>query len=241
VHDVELLARHRAESRALETSRERAVRAAADSDAAELAAAERVAQLRDERTRKRVIVRVLSSSRARERAALAEFETAARALEETVAALPADAVAIRSSGPPFESLRGRLAQPVTGSLAADFGRVVDDEFRTETFRKGVEFEAPIGTPVSAVASGHVRFAGRFRGYGNLIILDHGDQYFTVSAHLSRVDVAIGQSVAIGEQIGLVGESGSLVGPLLYFEVRRGGTPLDPREWLAPLGTSARRR
>jgi len=238
VHDVDLLARHRAQSRALEASRERAERAARESRAAQQAAAERAAQLEEERGHKRAIVARLRGSRARERAALIEFETAARALEETVAALPdaGEGAAGRVSGPRFETLRGRLEPPVSGLIARGFGRVVDRNFLTETFRKGVEFEAPVGSAVRAVAAGRVRLAGRFRGYGNLVILDHGEQYFSVFAHLSRIDVAVGQVVTAGAELGLVGDSGSLSGPHLYFEVRRGSTALDPSEWLSPLGT-----
>jgi septal ring factor EnvC (AmiA/AmiB activator) len=237
-HDVDLLARHRAESRALQASRERAERAARESQAARQAAAERAAQLEQERGHKRAIVRRLRGSRARERAALVEFETAARALEETVAALPdaEEGAAGRVSGSRFETLRGRLEAPVAGPIARGFGRVVDRHFLTETFRKGVEFEAPVGSVVRAVAAGRVRLAGRFRGYGNLVILDHGEQYFSVSAHLSRIDVAVGQVVTAGDELGLVGDSGSLSGPHLYFEVRRGSSALDPGEWLSPPGT-----
>lgn len=238
-HDAALLARHREESRALEATRERAARAAEETRAAEAALAERSGQLRDERQRKRTIVTRLRSSRARERSALAELEIAARALEATVAALPdsADAPAL-PVGPPFRSLRGRLPPPVAAPVARDFGRVVDSEFRTATFRKGVEFDAPAGAPVSGVAGGAVRFAGRFRGYGNLVILDHGDAYFTVYAHLDSIAVGLGDAVAAGQEIGRVGDSGSLRGPHLYFEVRRGGDPLDPERWLRPLGTAA---
>jgi murein hydrolase activator len=232
-HDATLLARHHAELAALEASRQRAAQASAASAAAERSAAKSAADLAAERGRKRSLVAKLRSSRARERAALAEYETAARALEETLAALPAapEPAAALPAGTHFESLRGHLPAPVDGAIAAEFGRVVDDRFQTETFRKGVEFAAPLGTPVRAVAAGQARFAGRFRGYGNLVILDHGAEYFTVYAHLDRIDVAVGQAVAGGARIGSVGDTGTLSGPHLYFEVRRGSTPLDPRAWL----------
>ena len=83
----------------------------------------------------------------------------------------------------------------------------------------------------SVAAGRVRYAGRFRGYGNTVILDHGEEYFTVSSHLSRIDVELGDSVAALAPIGEVGDSGSLSGAHLYFEVRRGAEPLDPGSWL----------
>ena len=230
--DAELLARHRAESQALIASREKAAAAAQDRGVARAAFEESSGDLLAERERKRQLVRHLRGSRARERAALAELETASRALEETVAALPAETVSSETAaGPPFASLRGRLPYPVHAIVARDFGRVVDSEFKTETFRKGVEFEAEVGAPVRAVAAGRVRYAGRFRGYGNTVILDHGEEYFTVSAHLSSIEVALGAAVAARQTIGAVGDSGSLSGAHLYFEVRQGAKPLNPERWL----------
>jgi murein DD-endopeptidase MepM/ murein hydrolase activator NlpD len=110
---------------------------------------------------------------------------------------------------------------------------VDREFGTQTFRRGVDFDAPRGASVRAVAPGTVRFAGRFRGYGNLVILDHGEGWFTVSAHLDRVAVEVGERVDGGTVVGQVGDTGSLRGPVLYFEIRRGAEAVDPAEWLAP--------
>jgi septal ring factor EnvC (AmiA/AmiB activator) len=95
----------------------------------------------------------------------------------------------------------------------------------------VDLAAAEGTPVRAVADGSVRFAGWFRGYGKIVILDHGEAYFTVSGHLADTAVALGERVAAGDPVGSVGETGSLSGPRLYFEIRRGGEPLDPAEWL----------
>jgi len=235
-HDAALLERHRAQSRALAATRELAEQAAIDRAAAREALRERSGQLREERDRKRQLVTRLRGSRARERGALAELETAARALEETVASLPDEADAAPAlEGPPFATLRGKLDPPVQGAIARGFGRVVEEQFRTETFRKGVDFEVPMGTPVRAVAAGRVRLAGRFRGYGNLIILDHGDEYFTVSAHLSRIGVSVGDAVRSGQAVGQAGDTGSLSGSRLYFEIRRGVAPLDPRKWLRARG------
>jgi len=242
-HDAALLLRHREAERALALAREQAAGAARERSAAQAALDERSRQLRAERDRKRDLVVQMKNSRAHERGALAELETAARALETAVAALPAGVPAPEGRLPerPFSSLRGRLEAPVRGRVARGFGREIDPEFRTETFRKGVEFAVPEGTPVHAVAAGRVRYAGRFRGYGNTVILDHGDQYFTVSAHLSELAVSVGDWVEAGESIALSGESGSLSGPQLYFEVRRGSAALDPRDWLKSLGTSAATR
>jgi septal ring factor EnvC (AmiA/AmiB activator) len=108
---------------------------------------------------------------------------------------------------------------------------VDPDFQTTTFRSGVEFAAPAGMPVRSIAAGVVRFAGWFRGYGRIVIVDHGDAYHSVSGHLDEIDVEVGSLVSEGQAIGTVGETGSLGGPSLYFELRRGGDPVDPVPWL----------
>ncbi|HXV35718.1 MAG TPA: peptidoglycan DD-metalloendopeptidase family protein, partial [Myxococcota bacterium] len=237
-HDVELLERHRAASAALLESEARAREALAGRDRALARLRERSEQLDAERAVKRSLVARLYTDRARERAALVELETAARAFEETLSALrEAPARDPTPAGRAFASLREQIAAPVAAPIAAPFGRVVDAEFKTETFRSGVEFDAPLGAPVEAVAEGRVRFAGWFRGYGKLVILDHGDDYFTVSGHLADIRVEVGDEVAAREVIGSVGDTGSLAGPRLYFEIRHGREPQDPREWLRDPGTS----
>ena len=231
--DAALLERHRSESQALTRSRERAAGAADAREMARRAFEVRSGELATERERKSTLVSRLRGSRARERAALSELETASRALEETVATLPQAqrGETIPGAGADFAGLRGRLPFPVHAPIARNFGRVVESEFQTATFRKGVDFDADEGAPVRAVATGRVRYAGRFRGYGNTVIMDHGDDYFTVFAHLARIGVAVGDVVAPRQVLGTVGDSGSLSGPHLYFEVRRGAEPLDPRRWL----------
>ena len=244
-HDADLVARHREQARALEVARVRAAEASTAASAADETLRRRTAELDEERARKRTLASQLGKSRALARGALTELEIAGRALEETVAAwrggpAPTETAAV-PEGPPFPTLRGRLPDPVHGALLGRYGRVVAADARSATFRKGVSWEAPVGTPVYAVAAGRVRYAGRFRGYGNVVILDHGSDHFTVSAHLDRIDVRLGDAVAAGTPIGAVGETGSLEGPQLYFEIRKGGEALDPAEWLAALGTAARNR
>ncbi len=233
--DADLLARHRAASQARALAREAAAGAAARLERVSRELAERGAELAAERRAKRGIVAHLYGDRARERAALAELETAARALEATLSGLgPAEGSAPAPEGPPFVALRRRLDPPVDAPIGSDFGRVVDREFQTKTFRSGVVFDAPAGLPVRAVAAGRVRYAGWFQGYGRLVILEHGSGYYTVSGHLAELRVGVGDGVERGAQIGSVGDTGSLSGPRLYFEIRRGAEPLDPREWLVPL-------
>jgi len=233
--DAELLARHRAAAEGLAQAREAAREAAGRLADLSRELLERSEELEAEQRAKRGLVSRLHADRARERAALAELETAARALETTLSGLGSEADgAPAPEGPPFVALRHRLDPPVDAPIARGFGRVVDREFRTQTFRSGVVFEAAEGLPVHAVAAGRVRYAGWFRGYGRLVILDHGSGYYTVSGHLGELRVGVGDPVERGAQVGTVGDSGSLSGPRLYFEIRRGAEALDPTEWLAEL-------
>jgi murein DD-endopeptidase MepM/ murein hydrolase activator NlpD len=112
---------------------------------------------------------------------------------------------------------------------------VHPRFGTRTFKNGVDIAAGEGTDVAAVYPGHVVYTGWFKGYGNLIILDHGNDYFTLYAHVADMLVREGDDVKQGQRIGTVGDTGSLAGALLYFEVRYQGKPLDPVEWLRQRG------
>jgi murein DD-endopeptidase MepM/ murein hydrolase activator NlpD len=185
-HDSDLIARHREQTRALEQARVRAAEANQVASAAEATLVRRTEELDAERARKRALASQLGRSRALARSALTELEIAgprARGDGRGVARRRADAVAAPvPAGPPFPTLRGRLPDPVHGALLGTSGASRADA-RSATFRKGVVWEAPVGTPVYAVAAGRVRYAGRFRGYGNVVILDHGSDHFTVSAHL----------------------------------------------------------
>lgn len=132
----------------------------------------------------------------------------------------------------FGALKGQLPRPAEGAIRVGFGTVENPRFHTVTEQKGVDLEVPAGTPVRAVADGRVVYAGWMRGYGNLLVLDHGSGYHTLVAHLSALDRTVGQQVSAGETVGRVGDTGSLKGPYLYFELRRRGEALDPAHWFA---------
>ncbi|HSE94425.1 MAG TPA: M23 family metallopeptidase, partial [Methylomirabilota bacterium] len=112
-----------------------------------------------------------------------------------------------------------------------FGPQVHPRFGTEILRRGVDIEAAEGAPIRAVFAGTVLYRGWLRGYGNLVILDHGEGYYTLYAHASEVLVADGDTVRAGQSIARVGETGSVDGPRLYFEVRYQGRAEDPQAWL----------
>jgi septal ring factor EnvC (AmiA/AmiB activator) len=131
----------------------------------------------------------------------------------------------------FGHARGQLPTPVDGPVEVRFGRQVDPKFRTVLQQKGFDFRAPEGSPVRAPYPAMVGYAGWFSGFGNLVILDHGEGYYTLYAHLKEAKVAKGQRVDAGDTLGEVGDTGSLKGPYLYFEIRSGSKALDPAQWL----------
>lgn len=126
---------------------------------------------------------------------------------------------------------GNLAWPVQGEIVARFGRATHPVYRTEVVNNGIDIAAPRGTPVRAVGAGEAVYADWNGGYGLMLILDHDGGYYSIYAHLERTSVRVGQRVAQGAVIGAVGESGSLTGPKLHFEIREGGRAVDPIAWL----------
>ncbi len=103
--------------------------------------------------------------------------------------------------------------------------------RTPLGRAGITMTVPTGSPIQSVATGRVAYQGWRRGYGLVLILDHGHRFYTVYAHLSSTTTQQGQLVSVGEVIGLSGATGALSGPALYFEVRYPVRPQPPEDWL----------
>ncbi len=117
-------------------------------------------------------------------------------------------------------------------LASGFGPRLNPRTQLWAMHTGVDLAAPLGTPVYAPRAGVVDFAGVERGYGAVVRLRHTEGFETVFAHLQDVRVVGGERVARGAVIGTVGDSGRTDAPLLYFEVRRDGRPVDPQAFMA---------
>jgi septal ring factor EnvC (AmiA/AmiB activator) len=128
------------------------------------------------------------------------------------------------------AFRGLLPWPTPGPVRVPFGRRKHPRFDTYTVQNGIEVAAPVGAAVQAVHEGSVAFVDRFRGYGLMVILDHGGKHHSLYAHLGEATVTVGQRLAAGEVLGTVGGDG-LDGPGLYFEMRFQGKAEDPAEWL----------
>ena len=215
-------------------------------------ARDQVARVRDEQARvaadeseKRIALQARASDQRRlvasvrddkvvHEMAAQELEEAARALSGQMQKLEQAAAPRRSQSdePPFRRMRRKLPFPVeSGRIEARFGRSVDERYNTVTLQRGIDVRCDEGAPVRAIHAGRIVHAGWFHGYGNLIIVDHGNGYFSLMAHLGTLARAKDDEVRRGDVLGTVGDSGSLKGVYLYFELRQGQTPLDPERWL----------
>jgi murein hydrolase activator len=186
-----------------------------------------LAKVRDERAYHERMVGELSEATRKLEAFIRDLQ----AKQRRVARVPPAKPGIEPPGVGFGHSRGRLPWPTEGRIIAAYGAQVHPRFGTRTFRNGVDIEAGEGREVGAVYGGHVIYTGWFKGYGNLIILDHENEYYTLYAHIADILVKEGDDVRQGQKIGTVGDTGSLEGPRLYFEVRFQGKPQDPEQWL----------
>jgi len=159
--------------------------------------------------------------------AIKELRGAAQALSEAVVCLESqEREEFLTKG--FAEMKGRLSMPLTGKIVRDVKLVRSNPFM---HRKGVYITGSPGEEVRAVFPGRVDFSGWFKGYGQLIIVNHGSHYFTIFAHLDERMKETGDMVEADEPLGLVGNPGWEAGPGVYFEIRKGSEHLDPNAWL----------
>lgn len=131
----------------------------------------------------------------------------------------------------FASQKGRMSLPVRGEIIESFGKHKHPEFNSYTFSKGLSISASSGTHIKAIYEGTVIFSDYFKGFGNMMIVDHGGGYFSLYAHAAGLAKKVGAEVARHETIGTVGDVDSNRGSLLYFEIRHQGKPVDPAGWV----------
>jgi len=187
-------------------------------------------KLQSERTERAALLEQLDA-RLKEQgarvAALGKDEQALSELLEKLRDVFADIPKQLSGAEPFASMRGRLAWPLTGKVVVRFG-ATDDSGRRSS---GLLGSAKTGTPVHAVSHGRVAFADWLRGYGLMIIVDHGDGYLSLYGCNETLLKDVGDWVNAGETIATSGASGGQKTPGLYFELRTKGQAVDPRAWL----------
>jgi len=179
--------------------------------------------------------------------ALAEMEGAASNLNQTLTSLRSKLAASQSGPKPkqpttspkatgsdsgFAAMKGRLPPPVRGTVTTYFGKNNQGKFGITTSADGIDIKTIAGSEITAIFKGKVVYVGPLRGYGNLLIIDHGQQYFSLMARASEFYKKVGEVVANGEVIGAMSEQGGLLGEGLHFEIRRGTVPENPLEWLS---------
>lgn len=131
----------------------------------------------------------------------------------------------------FASQKGRMSLPVRGEIIESYGKHKHAEFNSFTFSKGLSISAAPGTEIKTIYEGTVIFADYFKGFGNMMVVDHGGGYFSLYAHASRLTKKVGAEVTRHETIGAVGDVDSSKGSILYFEIRHQGKPVDPAGWV----------
>lgn len=164
-------------------------------------------------------------------AAIKDLEISAKRLQELIEIQHEEKKSILPGWAPFREMKSLLPWPVSGEVTVPFGRLRNPDSPTYKRHLGADISAAAGSEIRAIHGAVVVYCDWFRGYGKLVILDHGDGYNSVYAHCSDILVKKGEMVKAGRPIALVGETGSLRGAVLYFEIRENGQPVDPAVWL----------
>ena len=195
-----------------------------------------IKQMAVERTQRSSLLARVRKEKSVQEAAIESLKLAARQLDEKINNLDSQSEAApddtHTAVKPFEAYKGLLKMPVKGKIISLFGKFKNTRYEVLNFRSGIEIQTERGEPIAAVYAGKILYADWFKGYGNMIIIDHGNNYYTVYAHIEEAFKSTGDTVKAGEVIATVGDTDSITGPKLYFEVRHHGKPLDPMQWLA---------
>jgi murein hydrolase activator len=194
--------------------------------------AQKLMEIRAEKKRKDQLLSRVRNERVSYEKVLAELDESSLQLQVLLKTLEDEKKRLQKRfSEKFSKERGRLAWPNDGNVVALFGRQKHPKFDTFIYRKGIEIEPSKGQDVKTVYDGVVIYANWFRGYGMVIIVDHGENYYSIYAHLSKLLVSVGDAVGRNRTIGEVGETGLSQGNRLYFEIRHQGEPMDPLTWL----------
>lgn len=228
----ELIARYLAsleELRTAESSLE-----SRQADLAELARAASLKrrELETEARKTATMVEEIRRNRASYEQALKELSASAEELQKLLTKIVAQEWVLPAAWVPLYERRGQLAWPLEGRVITAFGFERNPHFNTVVMNKGVEIApAKDRSLIVAVHPGKVVYADYFQGYGNLLIIDHGMTYYTLYGHCAEFLAAVGDMVRTGQPVAVVGDTGSLKGECLYFEIRYKTKALDPLQWL----------
>lgn len=185
--------------------------------------AKKRAEIQDVRKEKQTLLKSIQNQKVVYQKLISELEERAKNLQALVQKLEREKSLLSYGKTKPEQFKGKLTPPVHGKVISVF---------KERGQNGIEIQAEMGTEIRAVLPGKVLYADWFKGFGNLVIIDHGGHVFSVSGYCSQLLKKAGEEVAQGEVIGLVGSAGALKGPSLYFEIRHQGKAQDPTDWIS---------
>jgi len=131
----------------------------------------------------------------------------------------------------FSNYKGRLHIPVKGKIISKYGPSETGDYKSFTFQKGIDIKVERGEPVKSVFKGEVLFSQWLKGYGNVLIINHGDNYYSLYAHVEEIFKQKGETVETDEVIATAGDTGSIKGMCLHFELRHHGKAVNPMKWL----------
>jgi len=190
-----------------------------------------VARLAKEKKQRQKLLAEIKQKKTNRLATIKYLKKASIKLDKTINALRRGSASDQEKINNFSAYQGLLKMPVNGKVISKYGKYIESYSGVSNFRSGIEIQSRQGAPIRAVFSGKTIYSSWLKGYGNVIIIAHGKNYHTVYAHAEELFRAKGEQVKIGEVIATVGDTGSLNGPSLYFEIRHQGNPIDPLEWI----------
>jgi septal ring factor EnvC (AmiA/AmiB activator) len=183
-----------------------------------------------ETLKKEIILKQIRQKKKLSLAAVDALKQAALQLDNRINCLQKSAVLPSGDGS-FLNYKGRLIIPARGEIVSNFGASGAGNYKSFTFQKGIDIKVERGEPVKSVFKGEIMFAQWLSGYGNLLIINHGDNYYTLYAHVEEIFKKKGEPVKTGEVIATAGDTGSIKGMCLHFELRHHGKPVNPMKWL----------
>ena len=187
--------------------------------------------LRTDRIKKDKLLAMIRSKRKSYEKSIKELEASSKKLRQMMKRLKKKKLPKSIVGKGFRSLKGRLPWPVSGRVVIPYGKYKNPEFNITTYKNGIELKPAAGEEPKAVSGGRVVYADWFKGYGLLLIIDHGSGYHSLYGNLSEIFLETGNILIEGTVVGKTGKSRLLNFPTLYFEIRHKGKPLDPMKWL----------
>ena len=204
-----------------------------------------VEKLAREKSKREELLAEIKNKKTTRLASIKYLKNAAIGLDKTITALRREVASVKKetsassremasakeSTSQFSAYQGLLKMPVDGKVISSYGKYVEPQSGAPSFRNGIEIRSKQGAPVRAVFAGETVFSSWLKGYGNVIIIAHGKDFHTVYAHAEELFRLKGEPVETGEVIATVGDTGSMNGPSLYFEIRHQGKPVDPLEWI----------